>query len=70
MWGRNVDNREREKVKKLHHSGGDKLPSVACMHTVTNNAWFCHAGQLTPADIALNFNTFYENPNKLLSSSH
>ena len=59
------DNHAREKVTNLSHSGGGKLPSVACMHTVTNNALLCHADQLTPADIAFNFNTLYENPNKV-----
>ena len=63
------DNHEQEKLKKLCHSSRGKLPSVACMHTVMNNARFCHADHLIPADIALNFKTFYENPNKLLSFS-
>ena len=59
------DNHAREKVTNLCHSCGGKLPPVACMHTVTNNAQFCHTDQLTPADIVFNFNTFYENPNKV-----
>ncbi|XP_034047172.1 uncharacterized protein LOC117528648 [Thalassophryne amazonica] len=59
----NKDNHEREKMKKIRHSGGGLIPSVGCKHTAAKN--FCHADTLTPDDIVMNFQTFYDKPGKV-----
>jgi len=35
-------NHLREEIKKMRHSGGEKMPAVACSTTASN---FCHGPQ-------------------------
>ena len=58
-------NHKRENDKKIRHSGGGKIPAVACTHTWAENRCFCHADRLTAADLALNFRSLYEKCNKV-----
>ena len=56
------NNTKREEIKRLKHSGGGKMPSVACTHT--KRSCFCHADTLTQGDVWRNFESFYSNPTK------
>ena len=56
-------NHEREKNKKMRHSGGGKMPAVKCSHKKATN--FCHADTLTPGDLMKNFQSFYSASTKV-----
>lgn len=58
------EHHDREKVKKIRHSGMGKVPAIACQHEARSCS-FCHADKLTPDDIAFNFNTIYGKQNKV-----
>ncbi len=55
-------NHLREEIKKMKHSGGGKMPAVACSHTTASN--FCHADTLTSGDLLRNFQLFYSKSTK------
>ncbi len=55
-------NHLREEIKKTRHSGGGKMPAVACAHTTASH--FCHADTLTSGDLLRNFQLFYSKSTK------
>ena len=60
------DDHEWEKVKKILHSGGGKVPEVWCNHTARLNSRLCHADLLTEGDLAMKQARFYEVPDKVV----
>ena len=49
---------EREKDKRRRHSGGGKIPKIACDHTAADGG-FCQADRLTDDAIVLNHTQLY-----------
>lgn len=58
LSGEETQYHKQEKMKKMRHSAGDKMPSISCLHT-KNTPEFCHADQLTTDDLLKNFKHFY-----------
>lgn len=54
---------EREHSKEIRYSGGRLVPAVGCKHTAATS--FCHAAELTPEDMVMNFRRFYDDPDKV-----
>ena len=42
-----------------------QVPEIGCRHTATKNALLCRADLLTDADLAMNYDKFYADPNKV-----
>ncbi|KAG5263245.1 hypothetical protein AALO_G00284190 [Alosa alosa] len=59
----NEDNHERQQTKKIHYSGGGRIPTIGCKHTSAK--CFCQADRLTPDDLVMNFQKFHDKPNKV-----
>ena len=61
---RGIDQRHRDKTRR--HSGGGKIPRIACGHTANgdNTSELCHADTLTEGDILMNYNQLYSLPTK------
>lgn len=57
------DGHEQEKVKKMRHSGGGKMPAVICRHKSSRSV--CQAERLTERDLEINFDSLYNNKTKV-----
>ena len=55
---------QRQIDKKRRHSGGGKIPQIACGHTAEGSSELCYANRLTEGDILMNFKQFYSLPTK------
>lgn len=60
----NKENHKKQLKKKARHSGGALIPTVGCQHKAAATG-FCQADKLSPDDLMMNFNKFYERPNKV-----
>ena len=56
------ENHKKQLEKKVRHSGCGSTPTVGCQHTATAT---CQAEKLSPDDLMMNFNKFYNKPNKV-----
>ncbi len=55
---------KKQQKKKVRHSGGALIPTVGCQHKAGATG-FCQAEKLSPDNLMMNFNKFYERPNKV-----
>ena len=53
------ENHKKQQKKKVRHSGGALIPTVGCQHKAAAKG-FCQAERLSPDDLMVNFNYFYE----------
>ncbi|KAK0154977.1 hypothetical protein N1851_002695 [Merluccius polli] len=59
----NMENHRKQILKKVRHSGGAMFPMVGCKHKAAMGV--CQAERLSPDDLMINFNQFYDRPNKV-----
>lgn len=59
---------KKEIVKRARYSSGGKIPAIACSHNDNAECKGCLAANLTPSDLALNQEKFYDSLNKVRSA--
>ena len=59
---------KKEIVKRARHSSGGKIPAIAYSHNDNAGCEGCLAANLTPTDLALNQEKFYDSLKKARSA--